>query len=1171
MRGTEGVTPLTRMKAICLPVAPVVRHEEAVRVNGVAERFGRRLRAAWAARSGHGDPSGGAPWTAKGGCNQHDELPQDKRQEQRTNHRTRHDIKDEDQAETTRRQERTEDPEPTSEFTSGLESGFSAPTLRRLGPVSIHTTVTTISHGPVGMGQVWYRVMGVAGVTTAQVTYRAGDHDPQVRRVRFVGSGGTARSLGFTPGEVVASDADLRVLARAFTGEYLTHGVKTVRSRLSRIAAAPVRDAVAARLFEVDLVASEVFAAKESAGWWSALNRAADRDRTVSLLTARGVLRVARSHQVDVDPDDLWSRLGAASRSAASGDVDLGSRATGFTDLILDLEFTDVDLGRSIWERAFELAEEVEVVGNAGYELTLTLPKSFSLAALSGDPARMDDWFELMQDAADHALARLMAEAGFCSTGHRGDGQDVTVMPANGWAGFTATEISSRAGDPHLHVHCTLPNVLVGRDHLVRTMADGGRELHVNAPRFAAWGQAYAVREALARGLVTSAEFDVEPFQWNVGGFDPRTLDLFSKARRAVQDEAAGDDASAMSAWTRAGRDRAAKRRITGAKSDDQPTWTQLRERCRTEATAEGIDLDAERDRIVTANWAQPPTWTDGQWAWAIEGAVCSNSATTSRAKVLAHVDLATALLPVTERERITSQVLGGAFARSHPSHDLGMKSGGHQFASRPILEMEHELTEMFVGGLGVIGGKLRDEAVGLAADRFAIRSGFGLNDEQIRAVYAMGQSADVITLVSGVAGSGKTSVLSVLNDAMGKGRRRLLVTSTANVAAAKAGDESGAPWMNLRQLALRLQDPKVSARLFDVVVIDEASLADVRSIHVVAEHCVKHGRQMILMGDHRQLKAVGAGEIYNILCANHPESVIRLERNQRQQTESGRVIAGALHTRHFTRAWDVLHDESRIVVVRGAAQKISAVAAMVVDQMAEHGLGEVTCDAVTNAEVDAINARVHEHLVDSGAVDARSVREFRQRGRSLAVGVGTVLRLVEPTGPRTAAGERLHRSQRASVVTTVGAKVQVQMDDGSTRALTPAALLRHFAYGYAGTVHKVQGQTSAVHVSALSPMKDAASMYVSASRARLGVFFVADATEFLADAELGHTRTWGKAQFDDAVIDRIESVFLGRTETIDSAAASMVPKAATPAYSAHAYGAAGYPAPRRQEMGMSW
>jgi hypothetical protein len=259
-----------------------------------------------------------------------------------------------------------------------------------------------------------------------------------------------------------------------------------------------------------------------------------------------------------------------------------------------------------------------------------------------------------------------------------------------------------------------------------------------------------------------------------------------------------------------------------------------------------------------------------------------------------------------------------------------------------------------------------------------------------------------------------------------------------------------------------------------------------------------------------------------------------------------------------------------------------------------------VTCDAVPNAEVDAINARVHAHLVQSGAVEAGSVRQIRQRGRSLAVGVGTVLRVVDPTGPRTPAADRLHRSQRATVEATAGARMRLRMDDGTTRALTPAAVLKHFSYGYAGTVHKVQGQTSAVHVSALSPVKDAASMYVSASRARLGVHFVADATEFLTDAELLNTRTWGKGQFDDAVIDRIETTLQGRPERLDSAAASMLPRQPTqpaqpwqpthsrqprqqqpthsrqprqqqPEHRPYDYGSAGYSPTPRPGMGMSW
>ena len=1037
--------------------------------------------------------------------------------------------------------------------------------------MSIHTKVTTIGHGPVGMGQVWYRATGVSGVTTAQVAYRAGDHDPQVRRVRFVGAGATAGLLGFRPGAVVASDADMAAIASAFTGQHLTHGVKTVRSRLSRIAAAPVRDTVAASMAVAGVDASEVFTSKESATWWASVNRAAERGRSVSMLTAQGVLRVARSHGAGVDPESLWSAIGAAARSASRADVDVDAAPTGFADVELDLGLDDVSLGRAVWERACALAEVPEVVGNSGYELTLTMPKSFSLAAVSGDPARMDEWFEVMESAATQALTRLMDEAGFCSTGHRGDGQDVEVMPADGWAGFIATEISSRAGDPHLHVHCTLPNALVGRDGLVRTMADGGRELHVNAPRFAAWGQAYAVREALARGLVTSARFDAETFQWEVGGFAPETINLFSKARRSVRAALEeDDDGQALTARSAAARDRAAKRRLTGAKSDDQPTWTQLRQACRAEAAREGIDLDAERDSVPVPTWPQPETWTDAQWAWAVENTVCANSATATRAKVLAHVDVAAALLDPAERDRLADEVLERSFARSHPSHDRGMRTGGHQFASRPVLALERQVQEIFATGRGAARPRLDAQRIGHAAARFAARSGFTLNDEQLAAVHAIGTSADTITLVSGVAGSGKTSVLAVLHDARQGTRSRMVVASTANVAAAKAGHESGAPWLNLRQLALRLQDPDVHPRLFDLVVIDEASLADVRSIAIVAQYCAANSRQMVLMGDHRQLRAVGAGEIYNVLCAEHPDAVVRLERNQRQQTESGRIVAQALHTRDLPRAWDVLHDEGRIVVVRGPQQKVAAVAAMVVDHMREHGTAQVTCDAVTNTEVDAINTRVHRHLVATEAIDPGTVREIRRRGQSLTVGVGTVLRVSEPTGRRTPVAERLHRSQRATVTATAGSRLRLEMDDGTTRTITPAALLKHLTYGYAGTVHKVQGQTSAVHISALSPVKDAASMYVSASRARQGVFFVADATEFLTDEEIQHTRSWDKAQFDDAVIDRIESTLLGRTESLDSAAASMLPRVAAPAYG-YGYGTSGYPTPGSPGMGMSW
>ena len=80
--------------------------------------------------------------------------------------------------------------------------------------MTVHTKVTTIGHSAAGMGQVWYRVTGSTSIRNSQVAYRVGTQDPAVRRVRFVGAGGTARLLEFTPGELVSTEADVEAIAR---------------------------------------------------------------------------------------------------------------------------------------------------------------------------------------------------------------------------------------------------------------------------------------------------------------------------------------------------------------------------------------------------------------------------------------------------------------------------------------------------------------------------------------------------------------------------------------------------------------------------------------------------------------------------------------------------------------------------------------------------------------------------------------------------------------------------------------------------------------------------------------------------------------------------------------------------------------------------------------------
>ncbi|MBI1352087.1 MAG: AAA family ATPase [Actinomycetales bacterium] len=1000
--------------------------------------------------------------------------------------------------------------------------------------MTAHTKVTLLAHTAAGAGQLWYRVTGTTGVANVQVAYRTGVGADDVRRVRFVGAGATAELVGFRPGELVTEPVDFLQIDLAFSGQYLTRGVKTQRSRLARVQAAPVRDVITAALAEAGLDASEVYSSRDAANWWRSVSNAADRDRSVSFLTATGALRVAERAGALIDEAVLDAAVGRAARARLTGPVVARAAKDAVQQLdldVLELEaLTDQELGARVWQAAAAASALREPVGNAGYELTLTLPKSISLYAVSGDPARAGEWLDVMEAAAAQALERLMAEAGFCSTGHRGDGQDVSIMAANGWAGFIATEISSRAGDPHLHVHCTLPNVLVGRDGIVRTMADGGRELHINAPRFAAWGQEFVIAEAQARALLGEVWFDPVTAQWQAGGFTDDTVAAFSRGRQAVQDEDdAVDDGRPLTARARAARDRGAKGRATAAKADDQPTWSQLRARTLARAAALGIDLDTERTAAPTRVMS-PGAWSDDQWVAAVSMLACEHESVASLARIRSIVDLASIGLPAEERLRLTRLVVEEGFVRADASHDRGMRSGGQQWISKAALNAEARLLAHMEASAR-LAPEPTYRSTG-AISRFETDRGWQLSGEQRAAVAAIVDGTAPVTLISGVGGSGKTSVLAAAQMAFQHERYGLLVTSTATRAASAAGHESGAPWMNLTALTGRIvRGERIAAR---VIVVDEASMADVATLSRVADYCVQTGRRLVLQGDHAQLRAVGAGDAFNVLCAEHPDEVVRLETNQRQRTEHGRALAAALHARDLDAAWGHLSDEGTVLVARNREHKLDLVAQTVVRHIASVGAENVTCDAVTNAEVDELNERIHARLLAEETLDASAAVTYRGYGADRVLAPGTVVRVTTPRGHRDP-GSRLVRGDRA-VVTTVGRdRVGLRLDDGTERSMAPRTLLRHFDYGYAGTTHKVQGQTSEVHIASLAPTKDAASLYVSATRARERTLFVADARDYLSSKEMREASAWQPSDLDDEVLERVHKVLTGRAEQIDS------------------------------------
>jgi conjugative relaxase-like TrwC/TraI family protein len=119
-----------------------------------------------------------------------------------------------------------------------------------------------------------------------------------------------------------------------------------------------------------------------------------------------------------------------------------------------------------------DLGARLSAERRSGYDLTFSAPKGVSLLwAFGSDHAR-----DRISDAHDRTvgavLDQLSAEACFARRGAGGH----QLLEADGFIGAAFRHRTSRAGDPQLHTHVVVPNLVQGADG--RWSAPDGRHLY---------------------------------------------------------------------------------------------------------------------------------------------------------------------------------------------------------------------------------------------------------------------------------------------------------------------------------------------------------------------------------------------------------------------------------------------------------------------------------------------------------------------------------------------------------------------------------------------------------------------------------------------------------------------------------------------------------------------
>jgi conjugative relaxase-like TrwC/TraI family protein len=358
--------------------------------------------------------------------------------------------------------------------------------------------------------------------------------------------------------------------------------------------------------------------------------------------------------------------------------------------------------------------------------------------------------------------------------------------------------------------------------------------------------------------------------------------------------------------------------------------------------------------------------------------------------------------------------------------------------------------------------------------------------EHQIRDLVEAMIEEDRLQLIVGVAGSGKTTAAAERARRYEGDGWTVVGTATSGAAARNLGHTADLSSSTIAGLRRSLDSGRRQLSDRTLVVADEAGMIDDPDTLYVLRAAHTAGSRVLLVGDHRQLSAVGPGGSFEALVERWPDAICELTDNRRQVDPGERDALDQLRSGDVDVAVDWYRHHGRILTAPDWTDAIELAA----DRWADQG-DDASLYAHRRTNVAALNQACRRRMADAGRVDLeREVEGFAPGDRVVQLASDHARGLVN--------------SQRGIVVHSDphGHSLDVVWDDGRRLTLSGDALdEHHLALGYATTVHKSQGATADRAV-LFADGGGRELAYVGMSRARHGTQLVAVADNIDQAAE---------------------------------------------------------------------
>ncbi len=317
---------------------------------------------------------------------------------------------------------------------------------------------------------------------------------------------------------------------------------------------------------------------------------------------------------------------------------------------------------------------------------------------------------------------------------------------------------------------------------------------------------------------------------------------------------------------------------------------------------------------------------------------------------------MASPALAELQPERVDAQTGEIELAKYSTREMVNLESGMARSAERMAGDRSHGVDRRHV--VRAIGRQ--DAAIQKASGDGAAR----LSDEQRQAIEHV-TGPERISAVVGFAGAGKSTMLAAAREAWEGQGYRVHGAALSGKAAEGLEESSGIESRTLASWSRGWERDRGTLGRGDVFVIDEAGMVGSRQLAGFIGEAEQRGAKIVLVGDHEQLQAIGAGAPFRAIAERIGHAELSEIRRQREGWQRDASVSFATHKTADGLAAYRDHGD-----IHFAADGDAARAAIVSDYLADRENrpdGSRVAMAHRRADVRAINDAIRSGLQERG------------------------------------------------------------------------------------------------------------------------------------------------------------------------------------------------------------